>query len=271
MAVETNSSNALTSVQRAFTKQAEHYDAHDFSNPILTDWRKRVYDHLNTFLRPGSRVLELNSGTGIDALHLVTLGHTVHATDASPGMIQKISEKIDQSGRQDKLTVQPCSFESLSFIGGDSFDCIFSNFGGLNCLEDLTTVTQQLPRLLKRGGHVTWVIMPPVCPWEWLQILRGNPNAFRRLNRQGVLAHLEGEYFTTYYHSVSDIKKSLGSDFDLVRAEGLGSVAPPPSSLTFTVQYPGLYNKLKELDRTVSCYFPFNRCADHIIVTFQYK
>ena len=60
-----------TSVQRAFSKQADHYDTDDSSNQILAAWRKKVYAHLNLFLKPSTRILELNAGTGIDALHLV--------------------------------------------------------------------------------------------------------------------------------------------------------------------------------------------------------
>src|SRR4051794_16595615 len=65
----------LTPVQKAFSKQATHYDQDDSSNPILLDWRKKVYTHVNQFLKPGNRILELNAGTGIDALHFVNAGH----------------------------------------------------------------------------------------------------------------------------------------------------------------------------------------------------
>src|SRR3954463_5975746 len=61
----------LTSVQKAFSKQASHYDEDDFSNRILLDWRDKVYAHVNPFLKPCSSILELNAGTGIDALHFV--------------------------------------------------------------------------------------------------------------------------------------------------------------------------------------------------------
>jgi ubiquinone/menaquinone biosynthesis C-methylase UbiE len=261
---------ALTSVQRAFSKQADHYDADDFANPILADWRLKVYHHLNYFMKSGSRVLELNAGTGIDAMHLVEAGHTVHATDVSPGMIQKISEKIQQSGRKERFTVQQCSFESLAAIQQEPFDYVFSNFGGLNCCKDLHVVTRQLPGLLKPGGYLTWVIMPPICPWEWLQILKGNGNAFRRLRKEGVMAHLEGEHFLTYYHSLSDIQKSLGSRYQLMNKEGLGALSPPPSSMRFTLEHPMISGALKKMDRLACKHFPFNRWADHIIITFQF-
>ncbi len=268
MAIENALPEILKPVQRAFSKQAENYDADDRCNPILQDWRETVYDHLQLFLMPGSRILELNAGTGIDARHLAEAGHTVHATDTSPGMVKKIKEKINQSGCQKTFTVQQCSFESLDAVGESGFDYIFSNFGGLNCCKDLITVARQLPRLMKKRGYVTWVIMPPVCPWEFISVLKGNSRAFRRLNKE-VIAHLEGEYFKTYYHSASEVKKALGPAFRMVRSEGLGSISPPPSSLSFISKYPGLYKRLKKLDKKAAGYFPFNRWADHIIITFQ--
>ncbi len=271
MAVEPTTQEMLQPVQRAFSKQAEHYDVDDFSNQVLIDWRKKVYGHLNLFLKPGDKVLELNAGTGIDALYLAQAGHAVHATDISPGMIQKIQEKIDQSGMKDKLTTQQCSFESLDSIKGNQFDYVFSNFGGLNCCKDLTAVTRSLPNLLKKGAYLTWVIMPPVCLWEWIQILKGRQTAFRRLKKQGTIAHLESEHFITYYYSVSDIIKCLGPRFQKVMAQGLGSLSPPPASLPFTLRNPSLYSFMKKLDGLVCGHFPFNRWADHIIVTFQFS
>ncbi len=258
------------SVQRAFDKQAEHYDFDDRSNPILVEWRKQVYQHLDLFLLPGSRILELNSGTGIDALHLVRAGHHVDATDISPGMIQRIQEKINLFGLNDSLTATCCSYELLNTLQGKKFDYVFSNFGGLNCCQDLEHVTRFLPYLLNHRGLITWVIMPPVCLWELSWVLQGKTEAFRRLKKNGTIAHLEGEYFSTYYHSLSTLKEKLGPCFQLRKVEGLGALSPPPGSAAFALKNPGLYSMLKKLDGMVNQYFPFNRWADHFIATFQF-
>ena len=78
--------NDFARVNRAFSKQAVHYDQDDAINPILLAWRRQVYDHVEQFLRPHSHLLELNAGTGIDALHFLGQGHRVHCTDLSDGM-----------------------------------------------------------------------------------------------------------------------------------------------------------------------------------------
>ncbi len=260
----------FTRAAAAFTRQSRRYDMDDLANPILPSWRSRVYRHVSGFLEPGSHILELNSGTGIDARHFASLGHRVLATDASAGMVAQLLEKISGAGKGDAVQCVQLAFEDLDQLEGN-FDYVFSNFGGLNCLEDLNKVVRHLPRLLKPGSYVTWVIMPPYCPWEWSWILKGSGKAFRRLRAQGTLAQVEGEPFIAYYHSFRDIKKSLGPRFFIRACEGLGSVSPPPSAYSFLSTFPNLSGSLIRLDERVGGIFPFSRWADHIIVTAQFR
>ncbi len=254
---------------KAFSKQAAHFDSEDAANPVLKIWRKQVYQHVVKFLKPSSRILELNAGTGIDASYFASLGHWVHATDAAEGMIHELQKKISNNNFDGRLTSQQVSFDHLDQVQ-DSFDYVFSNFGGLNCIQDIVPVAQSLSHVLSPGGVITWVVMPPIAPWEWVWVFKGKFNeAFRRLNPEGTTAHLEGHYFTTHYHPLSKIQKALGTDFKLLKAEGLGSFSPPPASLSFEKQFPGLCAILRQLENKIKHLFPFNRWGDHIIVTFQ--
>jgi hypothetical protein len=261
----------LTSVQKAFSKQATHYDQGDSANPILLDWRKRVYAHVNRFLNPNSRILELNAGTGIDALHFVNDGHKVLATDFSPGMIDEIRKKIPMAASSDRFDVKQCSFETLPDSIDGKFDYVFSNFGGLNCSADLSKIVSGMQCLLVNGAFVTWVIMPRICPWEISGLLRGGKDSLRRLRHGGAVAHLEGEQFQTYYYSLVSIKEAMGPNFQFLRAEGLGALSPPPSSITFVRKHPRAYALLNSIDKAFTGSFPFNRWADHIVVTFRYR
>jgi ubiquinone/menaquinone biosynthesis C-methylase UbiE len=261
----------FASVSRAFSKQSLHYDEHDARNPILLSWRKQVYAHVGRFMKPDSRILELNAGTGTDAVHFVNLGHTVHCIDISEGMIRQIEDKRVHRHLEAKITCEVCSYGSLEKIKGP-FDFVFSNFGGLNCIDKLEKVTVQIPALLKTSGFVTWVIMPPVSLWELAWLLKGQrKNALRRFQKDGTTAHLEGEYFKTYYHSLNTIVKAFGNGFELVAVEGLGAISPPPSEIHFPSSHPGIYKVMRGLDKACRGHFPFNRWADHIIVTFQKK
>jgi SAM-dependent methyltransferase len=259
-----------TSVNRAFSKQSVNYDHDDQQNKVLQDMRLQVYHHVAAFMKPQRSILELNSGTGIDALYFAQQGHSVYATDLSDGMIEQINLKIQRHQLQGQLTSQQLSYTELDKLNGKKFDYVFSNFGGLNCINDLARVTKYLPELLAPGSYVTWVIMPPVCLWELLSSFTGNgKRAFRRLNKNGVVAHLEGEYFKTYYFSLSQIKAAFGVKFKFVKSEGLCALSPPPSRGDFPSTHPTLYRTLRKLDSALNTIYPFNRWADHIIVTFQ--
>lgn len=261
----------LSDSRTAFTVQSAGYDANDVNNPILPAWRRRVYTFTERWLKPGSNILELNAGTGIDAIYLSTKGHRVHATDGAPGMIKEMKKKVNARGLSQMMRVEQISFEQLPDVTG-MYDLVFSNFGGLNCLSDLTVVTSQLGRLLKPGGLVIWVIMPPLCPWEWSWVFKGKFRAaFRRLNKEGTMAHIEGHRFRTYYHSVSEIKKALGQSFRLIGLEGLGSISPPPFATRFTSDHEKFHKILTAVEERVCNIPPFNRWADHIMVSFQFK
>jgi len=256
-------------VNAAFSKQSLHFEEDDFSNLVLQEWRCRIYLHVDHFIKPNSKILELNAGTGIDAAHFARRGHTIHATDVSSGMIAKLNEKASMYPKS--ITVQQTSFDQLDKVDG-KFDYVFSNFGGLNCIDDLREVTKHLPRLLNDGAFITWVVMPPICPWEWSWILIGKfEEAFRRLRNDGAISHLEGEYFYTHYHSVREVKRSFNSQFRLVETEGLGVFSPPPAAQRFITKFPNLSVLLRKADNALSKTFPFNRWGDHVIVTLSFK
>jgi SAM-dependent methyltransferase len=259
------------SVNKAFSKQALYYDANDQSNCVLTDLRQQVYEHVQKFIKPESHILELNAGTGIDALHFVELGHRVHATDLSEGMIKQIQKKIQENRWEEKLTYQKLSYDQLDLVSG-KFDYVFSNFGGLNCIQDLGLVTRSLPGLLNKGAYLTWVVMPPVCPWELAGVFKGRiSKSFRRCNSNGVTSHLEGHYFKTYYHSLNAIRKTLEPSFQFIKSEALAVISPPPHRGDIPEKHGQLYRVLRRLDQTVRHIFPFNRWGDHVILTFRFS
>ncbi len=180
-------------VAAAFSRKAGVYDAFGQDHANLTRMRAMVYAQVVRWTPPGSHILELNAGTGLDAVALVERGYCVHATDIAPGMVAEMARKKEVLGLDGRFTSQHCSFTELDKVTGGPFDAVFSNFGGLNCVADLTAVTHHLPHLLKPGGVLTWVIMPPVCPWELALLPKDWRVATRRFGGQrgrGVVPHL---------------------------------------------------------------------------------
>ncbi|MFI5222482.1 MAG: class I SAM-dependent methyltransferase [Bacteroidia bacterium] len=259
-------------VNAAFTKQSRHFDELYESNPITSRMRNRIRGHVMKYLKPGMNMLELNAGTGLDAVFFAQQGIHVHATDISDGMVAEMQRKLVKFHLEEFLTIQQCSFTNLSGNIKNRFDYIFSNFGGLNCIPDLSEATSQFPELLNAGGKVTLVVMPKICPWEILSLLKGNfRQAFRRMKKDGTGSNIEGEHFTTWYFSADEIEKAMGSCFKLKSLIGLASLSPPPYKDQWAKQNPHLYKWLAGMDERAGSFFPFNHCADYLIATFELR
>jgi ubiquinone/menaquinone biosynthesis C-methylase UbiE len=262
----------LDTIAEAFSRTAEKYDAFADDHPHLTRMREKVYAHVLRHVSRGARILELNAGTGTDAVALAQSGYFVHATDIAPGMLSRLPEKVDRLGLHERVTMEQRSFLSLEGVRGAPFDAVFSDLGGLNCVPDLTPVIRQLPKVLKPGGVVTWVLMPHVCLWEMAEVLRGNVSlAFRRFSRGSVRANLEGLNFDVYYFSPRQVMQWFGKDFELIALEGLSVLTPTAESKNFAKGHPRLYAALSRLDDRLSPHWPWLGWGDFYILSMRLK
>lgn len=264
--------NLFDTIGEAFSRTAEKYDAFALDHPNQTRMRNKVYAHLNRFLEPGARILEINAGTGIDAVELARRGFFVHATDIAHGMLKRAQDKIESSGLNERITIQECSFTELKKINNAPFDAVFSNLGGLNCVPDLRPIIQQLPIVIKPNGLITWVLMPPICLWEMAEIFRGQPQiAFRRFSKNGTRAHLEGLYFPVHYFKPKKVTEWFGAEYECLAIEGLSVLTPTAESKNFVKLYPAVYSILAWLDDQLSTRIPWREWGDFYIITLRYR
>lgn len=264
--------NQTDIIAEAFSRTAEKYDSFAADHPHLTRIRNKVYAHVTRLVPGGSRILELNAGTGTDAAQLAERGYYVHATDIAPGMLARLHDKVQAANLQDRVTWEERSFLSLDGVPGAPFDAVFSDLGGLNCIPDLSPVIRQLPKLIRPGGVVIWVLMPRICLWELLEIFRGNFRlAFRRLTQRGVLANLEGLQFDVYYFSARQVLAWFGDDYDLLALEGLSVITPTAESKNLAKQFPRFYGVLSWLDDWLSPHWPWNGWGDFFILSLRYN
>lgn len=261
---------SIETIAEAFSRTAEKYDSFAEDHPHLTRMREKVYAHVMRHIPRGARILELNAGTGTDAVQLALRGYFVHATDIAPGMLSRLREKVDKFGLHDRITMEELSFLSLENTQSAPFDAVFSDLGGLNCVPDLSPVIQQLPRVLKPGGVITWVLMPHICLWEMAEVFRGNFSlAFRRFSRGRVRANLEGLNFDVYYFSPRQVVGWFENDFELISLEGLSVITPTAESKNFAKWHPGLYRALSWLDDRLSPHWPWYGWGDFYILTMK--
>lgn len=258
----------------AFNKQSSVFDAIYSPNVIIQYKRKRVRTHAENFLPPNSNILELNAGTGEDAIYFAAKGHHVHATDIAQEMQNILKTKVAEQGLTQFVSTELCSFtDFISLHNKGPFDLIFSNFAGLNCTGDLDKVLQSFSALLKPNGLATLVVMPRFCLWEFLLCLTGNfKTAFRRFkNRSGVSAHIEGTYFKCWYYSPAFIEACLKNEFEVLCVEGLCTIVPPSYFENFPSKHPRLFKWLKKKEDKLKNKWPWKNIGDYFIITLQKK
>ncbi|MBI5649039.1 MAG: class I SAM-dependent methyltransferase [Chloroflexi bacterium] len=262
--------NAIRNVAEAFSRKAFIYDAFGENHPNLTRMRETVYRHALDFLRPDDHILEINAGTGTDAIFFARAGMRVHATDLAPAMVARIEQKIVQHNLRARLTVEQCSFTELDHLRAESFDAIFSNFGGLNCIADLRAATRQFPRVLRAGGIATCVIMPPFCLWDLAAIVKGDFRTATRRLRGKTIANIEGVPVATFYFSPRQVADAFGDSFRVERVQGLSIFAPPADRKNFAQRFSRAYRLLVALDERVATRRPFRAWGDFFIITLRY-
>jgi ubiquinone/menaquinone biosynthesis C-methylase UbiE len=258
----------------AFSKQAGVFDNLYAENTIIKYKRLRVRSHMLQYLSPGNKILELNSGTGDDAIWLASQGFQIHATDISAGMQEILHQKIKDADFESKITHEICSFTQLNLLQQEGpYHFIFSNFAGLNCTGEINKVLSSLSPLLHPGGIVSLVILPKFCLWEFLLIFKGRwKTATRRLfNGNGAKARVEGTYFKCWYYNPAFIIRELKNDFDLLRIEGLCSLVPPSYMEHFAEKHPAVYTFLKEKEDRWKTKWPWKYIGDYYIISFRKK
>jgi len=255
----------------AFDAIAQDYDRIFTHSRLGSAHRSLVHERLRRYLRKGQRILDLNCGTGEDAVYLASLGMCVVACDISECMIDIAGEKAAHRGYVGQIEFAVCANERLSTLGRQgSFDAVLSNFGGLNCTEDLHGVARQLSRLVRPGGRLFLCLIGRVCAWEivWYAARAKWRKAFRRLDPRATRASVGGESVYIHYPSRRDMKQAFGPWLRLESWRGIGIVLPP-SWLAYRFESrPRLVNLLRQVDRGLGAVPALRGLADHVLFEF---
>lgn len=253
----------------SFDKAASHYDTTFTDSEIGKMQRNLVYRELSKQLGGIQNILEINCGTGEDAIWLAQQNFKVTATDIS----QKMIEVAQNKGSFDKLGFQIADIKNLgTTFDGQQFDLIFSNFGGLNCLSktELQKFFTEAKNLLSEKGKMVLVIMPKNTIWEQFYFL--SKTQFRlvfRRKKKVVLADVDGEKIATYYFNPKDIVHLAGNDFGLIDQKPIGFFVPPSYLESYFKNKKGLLRFFGSLENGISSWSFLSKYADHYIITLQ--
>jgi SAM-dependent methyltransferase len=259
--------------RQAFDAAAPVYDAAYEGLPGIQRIRSVTSGLYLRYFPAGGRLLEINCGTGNDAIFLARHGMNVLATDLSPGMVRETAEKTERAALRRCIETRELSFDQLGELSGMTFDGAYSNLGGLNCTERLASVAADLGRLLRPGACLIATVMPSFCLWETLSsLLRFRwRQAFRRQARGGTVADLHGGRVRTYYHSPHSFRAAFGKDFEHVRTIGLAILTPPPNFIRAYTLLGDAISLLERVDDVVAGFPPFASIGDHYAIVLRRK
>ena len=263
-----------SSAQRAglaFDSIAEQYDDVFTRSLIGRAQRDAVWEVLKQTFCPGQRVLELNCGTGEDALFLSRMGVSVFACDASEGMITVAARRMaaEPGGAQIQLEVR-----SSEQIGGlrkhGSFDGALSNFSGFNCVGDLQDVARQLASLVRPQGCLVLCLSSRVCLWESLWYL-AHLDAARASRRWS--GHASGSLGSisvgVRYPTMRQLCRYFAPGFVLQRRRGIGITVPPSYVEYLARRHPDALRRLQKLDRVIAEWPLFRAIGDHTLLVLE--
>jgi SAM-dependent methyltransferase len=249
----------------AFDALAADYDAAFSDTPLGSALRSLVWSRLDVVFKDADRILDLGCGTGEDALHLASRGKQVLALDASSAMVGRARQKAAARGLEARLQFECLPMQELNEAPAAApFDGALSNFGALNCVEDLPALMAALAARLRPGARLLFVPMGRYVPWEWAwYLLHGEPGkAWRRVRRE----RLRWRGLTLGYPTPRQISAVLAPYFQVDRVRPLGFALPPSYAGSWLNRSPRLFALLNRLERAGQRWPLLAACSDHYIV-----
>ena len=260
-----------TAAALAFDCLAANYDATFTYSSIGRAQRIAVWECAQQVFSSGSHLLELNCGTGEDALHFARQGFQVTACDVSTAMIMEAQKKAAAERFSKGLSFSVRATEDIGGLSvGELFGGVFSNFSGLNCVNDLSQVANSLFPLLLPRAPLLLCFSTRCCLWEiaWYLLHGDIARAFRRCGGYHE-ARLSGLPLHVYYPSSEQIRRSFAPGFRLVSIRGIGITVPPSYVETWIGPYPRFLQFLRSVDSVIRRSPGLRVLGDHMLLHLE--
>jgi SAM-dependent methyltransferase len=251
----------------AFDGVADSYDEVFTHSMIGRAQRRKVWAKLLAAFPRGSRILELNCGTGEDARYLVERGRSVVACDASHSMIE-VAKRVSPWRNNANLEFLHLANEDLGLMPSERlFDGAFSNFSGLNCLADLRPFASNLVGLVKPGGAVLLCLWSRVCVAEFFwYFLHGEPRKACRRFPGKATARVGDVTIPVAYPTVSNVRRAFSPWFQLRSRSAVGVFVPPSYVERWISKHPKILARLERLDKVSADWPIFRDAGDHVLL-----
>lgn len=193
----------------------EYYEGYDEDGRLLTRHGHIEFittlKYIDSYLKPGDRILEVGAGTGRYSHTLAKRGFTVDAVELIEHNIEIFKSKISED---EKITVRQGNALDLSFIKDESYDLTLV-LGPLYHLyeeEDKLKALSEAIRVTKRGG----IIFVAYCMGDASVLQYGFGNGIIKELIEKCL--LDPETFDTFSNPWDLFELHRKEDIDALRA-----------------------------------------------------
>ena len=234
--------------------------------------RSEIWFWLDKIYTPGNHLLELGCGTGLDAIRMARLGYHIMATDWSLKMVERTSIRAKAEGLSSNIVTAAIGAHELNKLNGvEIYDGAYSNFGPLNCVNDLTEVSRECARLLKPGSTLFFTVIGRICPWEigYYAYKRQWARLKVRFDEEEVPVQMNQKTIWTRYYTPMEFYQAFKSFFTLTHYRGLCLFAPPPYLYWMRERYLRWYELLWYLDRHNAGWPLLQDMGDHFLIVMK--
>ena len=219
-------------------------------------------------------ILEINCGTGVDAIILAGKGHNVIATDQSAEMIKNAQQKLKEVSSKNVKFQQMDIRDIKENFSGQKFDLIFSNFGGLNCIDknEIKKFGSDIKNILNPSGRIIATIMPPLSIWDFLYFLFiVDPlKGIKRLFSKPITAYIYESEVLVHYFSPSSFAKLIGDEFKVKKIIPVGFFLPPTYLENYFKKHSRVLERLNKFEKKITGKSYLSNFSNHYLIDFEF-
>ncbi len=251
-------------------------DAYDerFNHPYINQYMRKISQEcLIKYFNKSSHLLEIGCGTGDEAIFFARKNKKVTAIDISPKMIEIAKSKAMKENVEKNIDFYAIPVEKLKSIPNIKYNGIYSSFGTLNLVSNLTTLAKTLENVMSPSSYFIASVMNKYCLFEIFYFLVHGKlkQAFRRISKDSVPVRLNPKLpsLNCHYYSPTYFYYHFKKYFSLVEVCALPFLIQAPYIDTVQKFVRNILYKMLFLDKKLSKIFPFNRFGDHFIIVMK--